>query len=77
MKRVKPVIRRTYLPYGKTVEQAVKNVGGIVITSFYFDVTPQAIRSWIVTGRVPEKQLDLFAELSGVPAQELRPDLFA
>lgn len=39
-------------------------------------LSPQAITDWVNTGRCPEHQLAAVSRVSGVPQEELRPDLF-
>lgn len=42
------------------------------IASHFSDLTPQAVSQW---KRIPHKRLKKIAELTGIPATELRPDL--
>lgn len=39
-------------------------------------VTPQAVHLWVKKGRVPAERVLVVASHTGIPAHELRPDLY-
>ena len=55
-------------------EKAVEIAGGINALARLLDISNQAVRQW---RRVPAERVVDIERVTGVPRQELRPDLFA
>lgn len=53
--------------------RAIAAVGGVVKTAALCGVSPQAVSQWT---RVPPAHAAKLAAESGIPAHELRPDVF-
>jgi DNA-binding transcriptional regulator YdaS (Cro superfamily) len=54
-------------------QRAVKAIGGVVAVAKLVGISPQAVSQW---DRVPAPHAAKVAAASGVPAHELRPDIF-
>lgn len=57
------------------VALAVQRAGGVMKVARHFGHNHNAIRRW-VNGRVPAERVLALAEISGVPAHLLRPDIY-
>jgi DNA-binding transcriptional regulator YdaS (Cro superfamily) len=55
------------------VQRAAEAVGGLPALAAKLGITRQAIYQW---DELPMSRLKQIAEVSGLPAHELRPDLF-
>lgn len=57
------------------VEQVIKQSGGIGALAERLGISPQAVHKWRKSGVPAERILEL-EELSGVPREVIRPDLY-
>ncbi|MCA3246986.1 MAG: helix-turn-helix domain-containing protein [Azospirillum sp.] len=55
------------------MDRAISAIGGVVKTAALCGVSPQAVSQWT---RVPPAHVARVAAESGIPAHELRPDVF-
>ena len=60
----------------ETLNKAIENAGGLTKTAIAMGVTPQAVQNWRARG-VPARSVNRLAELGGVQARLLRPDMFS
>lgn len=58
------------------LEQAVRNVGSIARLAKLLDVSRQAVHRWINVASVPPKRCPDIERVSGVPCEQLRPDIY-
>jgi len=58
------------------IEQVIKQSGGIGALSKALRISPQAIHKWRKKGGVPLDRVIEVEKLSGVPREQLRPELF-
>ncbi|MDR2506582.1 MAG: helix-turn-helix domain-containing protein [Candidatus Accumulibacter sp.] len=59
-----------------SIERAVQAVGSQSALARAVNVTPQAVQQWVEAGRVSHKKVIDVERVSGVPRQELRPDIY-
>ena len=59
----------------KTVREAVLAAGGAIEVGEAFGIGRQAIYQWIYRDSVPKHHAPKLSELSGVPVEQLRPDI--
>ena len=59
-----------------SIEKAVRAVGSQSALARAVKVTPQAVQQWVDAGRVSHKKVIEVERVSGVPRQELRPDIY-
>jgi DNA-binding transcriptional regulator YdaS (Cro superfamily) len=59
-----------------SIEKAVQAVGSQSALARAVNVTPQAVQQWVEAGRVSHKKVIEVERVSGVPRQELRPDIY-
>jgi len=61
----------------RPVVEAVERAGGISALAMALNVTPQAVWKWVhEQGRVPATRVLEVERVSGVPREQLRPDVF-
>lgn len=60
-------------PVLSPAKRAVKAIGGVVAVAKLVGISPQAVSQW---DQVPALHAAKVAAASGVPAHELRPDIF-
>lgn len=60
----------------EVIGRAIEQGGGIGAVAKAMGLTEEGVRLWRVRGRVPDKHLIEFERLTGVPREELRPDLY-
>lgn len=53
--------------------RAVEIAGGPTALARRLHITPQAVSLW---GRVPIERVNAVSEITGIPAHDLRPDIF-
>lgn len=59
------------------LKKAVKQAGGVVALAKLLGLHRQAIHQWSLPGRrIPADHIVAIERLTGVPRQELRPDLY-
>lgn len=59
------------------LRDAVFRAGGYeAVSSKLRGTTRQAVYKWVASGRVPPKRAIALSEIIGIPAHELRPDVF-
>lgn len=58
------------------IEKAVRIAGSQSALARMVDVTPQAVQQWVVSRRVSHKKVIEVERFTGVPRQELRPDIY-
>jgi DNA-binding transcriptional regulator YdaS (Cro superfamily) len=58
------------------LKKAVEAAGGQTAVAKKIGCTSQAVSKWCNTGEVPVKRLVAFERATGVPRQDLYPDLF-
>lgn len=57
-------------------QRAVRIAGGQSELARRLGLSPQAVQQWVEADRVSHKRVLRVSRLTGVPAHELRPDLF-
>jgi hypothetical protein len=57
------------------INRGIAALGGFVKTAARFKITPAALQHWRTRG-VPIKHLREFSDASGVPIEDLNPELF-
>lgn len=60
----------------EAIKKAVDHAGGQSALARKLGCTPQAVQKWCSTGRVPLNRLLDIETATGVPRQELCPELF-
>lgn len=60
----------------RVIAEAFEQGGGIPAIARAMKLTEEGVRLWRVRGKVPDKHLIKFEQLTGVPREKLRPDLF-
>ena len=58
------------------LKKAVEKAGGQSAVARKIGCTSQAVSKWCATGEVPLKRLVAFEEATGVPREQLYPELF-
>lgn len=61
----------------KVIGEAIDKGGGLKAVAAALKMTEEGVRLWRVRGIVPSKRLVEFSQLTGVPREKLRPDLYA
>lgn len=59
----------------KNASLAIMEAGGYKPVAEHFGISWQAVQKWART-RVPAERVPALAKLSGVPAKDIRPDVF-
>jgi DNA-binding transcriptional regulator YdaS (Cro superfamily) len=59
-----------------SIKKAVLAAGSQSALARAVNVTPQAVHQWVEYGRVSHKKVIDVERATGVPRQELRPDLY-
>ena len=57
-------------------QQAVKELGGATKAARRLGVSRQAIYNWLNNGMVPIGQIILVERMTGIPREDLRPDIY-
>jgi len=61
------------MPIAEKIRHVVDKAGGSTKLAYALGLRPPAIYGWT---RVPSRFVDKVSELTGIPPQELRPDLY-
>ena len=68
------IIFQPYIPsMDKITKQAVAKAGGVNAVAAALGITKQAVSQW---KKIPAAKVRQMTELTGIPAQKLRPDIF-
>lgn len=60
-----------------SVEEVVERAGGRRAVALRLGITRQAVYQWIAQNEVPAARVPALSALSGVPGEQIRPDLYA
>lgn len=63
-------------PESQLIADAIEAGGGIGAVAKAIGLTEEGVRLWRVRGKVPDKHIVEFERLTGVPREQLRPDLY-
>jgi DNA-binding transcriptional regulator YdaS (Cro superfamily) len=58
------------------IAQALERAGGYAAVAKALNLNPEAVRLWRSRGRVPAERVVDLERLTGVPREQLRPDLY-
>ena len=58
------------------VDKVIEKLGGRPAATRAIGISPQAMQKWVNSGRVPVERVLAVSKLTGIPASELRPDIF-
>lgn len=60
----------------ETIRKALEQGGGVGAVARAMNLTHEAVRLWRSTGRVPAERVVELEKLTGMPREQLRPDLY-